>query len=109
MIQLEKTFVRYGFRHTLQHREKDIALYKRVSVDLRTLEVEIDPLIDFEVIIIQHQEANIITVGDTSFDVIEKEVYPKGRDWGAFGFSFSEYSEAKEQYDKLITEEKRNT
>ena len=109
MIQLEKTFVRYGFRHTLQHREKDIALYKRESVDLRTLEVETDPVIDFETVIIQHQESNIITVGNVSFDVLEKEVYPKGSNWGTFGFSFPKYSEAKEQYDKLVAEEKRNT
>ena len=106
MIQLEKHFIRFGFDHTQLHREKDIALYRRVSVDLRTLEIEPDPTIDFEVIKIEHQEANIISVGKASFNVVEKELYPKGKDWGSLGFTFTEYSKAKKLFDELIAEDK---
>ena len=102
MLQLEKTFVRLGFYHMQLHREGDIALYKKVSVDLRTNQIESDPTVNFEVIKIQHQDADTITVDNVSFDVKEKEIYPKGYDWGGLGFSYTQYSEAKNHFNKLV-------
>lgn len=105
MLQLEKTFVRNGFHYTQLYREEMVAMYQRVSIDFRTLEIESDPMVDFEVVQIQHQDADTIIVKDKSFDVVEKEVYPKGATWGRLGFSFHNRSEAKEHFDMMIKEQ----
>ncbi len=107
MQQLKEIFVYLGFHHAQLHREGKIALYKRASVDLRTLEIETDPIVNFEVIKIQHQDANTITVGSASFEVAEKEIYPRGISWGALGFSFNTYSDAKKHFDGLVEKENK--
>ena len=107
MLQLEKTFVRLGFYHIQLHREGDIALYKKVSVDLRTNQIESDPVVNHEVIKIQYQDADTIIVDGVSFNIIEKEIYPRGMDWGSKGFSFTMYSDAKKHFDGLVEKENK--
>ena len=104
MKQLEKVFVSLGYHHTQLHRERKIALYKRLSVNPRDNIIEEHPTINYEVIKIQDQEADTITVDNVSFEIKEKEVYPKGHDWGSLGFSFSKYFDAKKHFDKLLVE-----
>ncbi len=106
MIKLEESFIRNGFRCTRIYREGDIALYDKKSVHPRSLLVELDPIVSYEVIKIQHQEATIITVGDKIFEVVEKEVYPKGTAWGANGFSHNNFKDAEDHYIQLTKRQK---
>lgn len=107
MIRIETSFIYNGFYFEQLRRTGDIALYQKTSVHPRTLQVEPDATPSYEVIRIRIQKATTITVGDATFEVVEKEIYPKDGAWGLDGFSFNLLEDALEFYHILITRRER--
>jgi hypothetical protein len=106
MKVLEKEFIRNGFQHLLQDRQGEYAIYTRLSVNPRTLEVDKETLIHYEVIRIKIQRPSTIILEGAVFNIEEKEVYPKDYAWGVDGFSFNDYADAKNFFNALISEKK---
>jgi len=105
MLQLEKDFTRNGYQYQQEHRTDNIALYKLRAIHPRTGEPEDMPA-NWEVVKIHIREATTITVGNKTFEVVEKEIYPRIASWGTDGFTFNLYEDAKKFYKSLV--EKRS-
>ena len=106
MKVLEKEFIYDGFQHLQQDREGNYAIYARLAVDPRTLEVFKEALTHYEVIRIKIQKPSTITLEGAVFNIEEKEIYPKHYAWGIDGFSFHNYADAKNFFNALISEKK---
>ena len=105
MIELESEFKRNGFRYCIEQRKHDVALYKVFPIHPRTLEDEISMFAHWEVIRIKEQGATTITVGDKTFEVLEKEIYPRDNTLGTDGFTFNTHEDADKFYKALVRRE----
>lgn len=91
---LEFPFKKDGWVHTLVDRKGPIALIRRAKNEVNR---------HFEVIIIRVVPASVFSRAGKTFNVPEREIYPRPEHWGTYGWTFrgQDFERAKAKFATL--------
>ena len=96
--KLPENFTYRNFRYTQIERENNIALF---SVENDVPIESKDYFFFYEVIRIKKQQAHSTVIQGNEVFYPAKEIYPGDKDWGLSGWTFRDFSEAREYFLNL--------
>lgn len=84
-----------GFELTQYHRVGSVAIYTKTK----------DQYSGFEVVIIKTSRPHYLDTNAAGYDWVEN--YPTNRQWGEYGWSYSNFEAAKERFMSLVNTDER--
>lgn len=95
--KLPESFKSKGFQFTQVDRTNDFAIFLKENGPIESENY----YFCYEVIKVQRQKANTISIGGNKIFYPQREVYPGDKSWGVLGWSFRTLPEAKVYFAKL--------